>query len=217
MDLKKAMEIFNLQSLSGSNTEAEIKKRYRKLMLKYHPDVSGEESRQTAQDISLAYSILKKALKEDKKHPSANTNKVNKRKIILPVYNLVEIYKGNVITLCSGHDVLELSRGNMSDFDIAVETNVIIQHNNTELKFSSIETMRQDDCYVVNCEITVDEIANTEDVTIYTGKFDTNTPNKINSSITKSLGIKSQSLKIIFTLEYNIKIAVVITKKINKH
>lgn len=56
------MSLYQTLGIEASATPAEVKKAYRKLCLKYHPDKQGEDTREKAkekfQEISAAYAIL---------------------------------------------------------------------------------------------------------------------------------------------------------------
>jgi preprotein translocase subunit Sec63 len=61
MDFKNALEILEIDSKYDEVTLEFIKKRYRKLALKYHPDKNGhtEESTERFKKINEAYNYLK--------------------------------------------------------------------------------------------------------------------------------------------------------------
>lgn len=63
---KDALKIFNI---TGNETNEEIKKVYRKLMLKYHPDVTKESNAtEMVYKIDEAYKILTNTTKQTNKH-----------------------------------------------------------------------------------------------------------------------------------------------------
>ena len=60
MWLNEALDIFNISDIT-QETEESLKKKYKKLMLKYHPDSKdGDESK--AKNISVAMKLIKEAI-----------------------------------------------------------------------------------------------------------------------------------------------------------
>ena len=63
-------DYYDILNVEKTSSEDEIKKAYRKVAMKYHPDRGG--SPQEFQQISIAYTILTKKLKESQNNHSHN-------------------------------------------------------------------------------------------------------------------------------------------------
>ena len=194
MTSEQALKIFDIQDLM-SETEETVKKKYKRLMVKYHPDVCGDDTK--AKDIIEAYSNLKELLVK------LNQIKLVDRKleivsILLPINKLVEIYGGNDVFVGNNRKV---NNKNIRKFNVLIMTDIELTHNGISTIFSNIEPMRVDDTYEVNCEIYVDTLDNTEDV-----KLNINNKERI-------IKVTSQSVKFKCSLDYNTYVNVIITKK----
>lgn len=194
MDLEKCLQVFELTDISLESKET-LKKKYRKLMLKYHPDVCGDDNK--AKDISNAYEILLETV--DKIETYKALNKVHEvRVIILPLSSLIKIYNNERVEI----DGKEITHGEIKKNNTLVIVDVNLIHNGVQHNFTNIQPWDINDNYIVNCDINVNTLDNVEEIII-------NVRDKF-----KVFRITAQSIKIVFRLEFGINVSVVINKKI---
>lgn len=153
MDLGQALELFGYSSIDSIEQD-ELKKRYRNIAKKHHPDAGG--STEIASKINEANDIIKRALKsleEFKKlmqatRPQAITS-------IIPLNALYKIYAGKSITLGSGDNKVELNERNlwMHNIYILVEFDIMYENVTKHIeKYVPVNNMRN---YDIDCDIEV--------------------------------------------------------------
>ena len=194
MTSETAIKIFNIDDLM-LETEETVKKKYRRLLAKYHPDNCGDDTK--AKDIIEAYSVLKELLIKLNQIKLIN-RKVEVVSILLPIHKLVEIYSGKDVYV---GDNRKINNKNLRKFNVLIMTDVELTHNGITEIFSNIEPMRVDDTYEVNCNIYVENLENTEEIKL-------NINNK-----ERELKVTSQSIKFRCSLDYNTYVNCIITKK----
>lgn len=202
MNIEKALQMFNIEDIA-SETEESIKKKYKKLMIKYHPDnCNGDNSK--AIDVGLALEIIKETLEEIKTYNLLNT-KPEVLNILLTIDRLIDIYKGEVITMHRKD-----ANGITQEFEV---NNKVIQKNNTLIIVSaeivhngttkvetSVKQWSINDNYEINTDIYVKEIDKQESIKIKVGNFE------------KEFKITGMYVSIPIILDYNIKVNVNLRK-----
>lgn len=101
--------------LDGTEDEKQIKKKYRQLMLDYHPDSSSDENNDYAAKINSAYDLIMKSIREvvkksEKRRTNPKKNKWNAKEnknayCARPIFHDVEDFDGNSI------GTIEIARG----------------------------------------------------------------------------------------------------------
>lgn len=100
--------------LDGTEDEKEVKKKYRKLMHKNHPDSNGSDDSEVAAKINTAYELIMKSLDSGekkttvKRRPKAKTWNAKENKnayCARPIFHEVEDLEGNTI------GTIEIARG----------------------------------------------------------------------------------------------------------
>ncbi|MBO5388540.1 MAG: DnaJ domain-containing protein [Lachnospiraceae bacterium] len=199
MGIDEALQIFDISDIL-EETDVTLKKKYRKLMTKYHPDVCGDDNK--AKDIALAYEFLKDAMVKLAQY-KLMTKEAERYNILIPLSKLVTIYNGGTITVGSNDNKLELNNKNIRKHNLLILSDVTITHNGITDNFSNIQPWDVNDNYEVNCVIYVDNLDSTEDIKI-----------QIDDSV-KNIQMLYQSLKLRVTLEHNISVSIVVSKKIH--
>lgn len=204
MEKEKAIRMFNISNILEESDKT-LKKRYKKLMLKYHPDnCNGDDSK--AKELNLAYDILKGIVKDSRLLEWESRQKLEKENmkkvLIIKISDLINIYSGKPITI----DGIEINSKNVRKYNIMIDYNVILTHNQSSVEFKASKPWNNEDSYKVYCYINVDEqrLDEKEEVKIEIPLCD----------IEKTINFSSQSINFGISLPYNIRIQVVIEKKI---
>lgn len=159
MELHEALEIFGFKD--GEDIDStELKKRYRKLAFKYHPDHGGDADK--FKDINEANSILLNRLKifEQIKR-FKESQKVHAAIIGLKDY--ISLYSGNTFRLSDGYI---LKKGNVKSNRIFIEIPYSIDISGYVIKSSTIVLYRIDDKYEVYVDIPDIDVTQERDVKI---------------------------------------------------
>lgn len=202
MGLNEALDIFNISDIT-QETEESIKKKYKKLMVKYHPDSKdGDESK--AKNLSIALKVLKEAISNMSKFKDLNktTTRVT---VVIPIHKLIDIYNGETITMGTTDDRHIIGKKEIQRYNTLIISDVGITHNGLMERFTNIQPWTIHDNYEVNCDVYVDNINNEESVRVHIEDYD------------KEIKFQSQSVVIRVTLKYNISISIRITKKTIDH
>lgn len=199
MDLEQALEVFNIEDIASEDNKS-IKKKYKKLMLKYHPDnCGGDESK--AKDITLAFDIIKNAINNIRKY-----NAVNKARedytIVIPISKLIKLYNGGKVNVSYGDNKQVFGIKEIQKYNTLIISDTTIVYNGISYDFQSIQHWSISDEYVINCEILVENINNSEQIKV------------VVNGIEKSLDFTSQRILIPFILDKNVKVNVRIVKKL---
>lgn len=208
MNLTQAMDIFNIDSLEEIQDVKELKKRYRKLMFKYHPDVyNGTDDK--AKDISIAHDLLQETANKIEKTVIKTRTLSN---IILPMNNLLEIYNRGETQL--GNKTITKKFINRNNTFILLQgelryTYGVVNKNEDEninvVDISNIQPLQIKNIYEISTDIVVKSLKHKTPVTIKLyGKE-------------KQYIMDFQALEVIVTLDYNIKIKVRINKKLKNN
>lgn len=159
MELHEALEIFGFKD--GEDIDStELKKRYRKLALKNHPDHGGDADK--FKDINEANSMLLNRLKifEQIKR-FKESQKVHAAIISLNDY--ISLYNGNTFKLSDGYI---LKKGNVKSNRIFIEIPYSIDISGYVIKSSTIVLYRIDDKYEIYVDIPDVDITQERDVKI---------------------------------------------------
>lgn len=159
MELHEALEIFGFKD--GEDIDStELKKRYRKLALKNHPDHGGDADK--FKDINEANSMLLNRLKifEQIKR-FKESQKVHAAIISLKDY--ISLYNGATFKLSDGYI---LKKGNVKSNRIFIEIPYSIDISGYVIKSSTIVLYRIDDKYEIYVDIPDVDITQERDVKI---------------------------------------------------
>lgn len=159
MELHEALEIFGFKDGEDINS-TELKKRYRKLALKNHPDHGGDTDK--FKDINEANSMILNRLKifEQIKR-FKESQKVHAAIISLKDY--ISLYNGNTFKLSDGYI---LRKGNVKSNRIFIEIPYSIDISGYVIKSSTIVLYRIDDKYEIYVDIPDVDITQERDVKI---------------------------------------------------
>ena len=198
MNLSEAMEVIGIEDITNE-TEESIKKKYKKLMIKYHPDNRGGDDTK-AKELSLAIEVLRDAIKNIARFKALNRVSTQLT-IVIPMNKLINIYSGGKLTMKAGNEQYEIGRKEIQKYSTFIISDASITHNGITYDFSNIQPWTINDKYEINCDIYVDDITKEEVVNIRVEDYN------------KQIRFKSQSVVIGVTLKYNINVALRITKK----
>lgn len=207
MNLEESLKAFNITDINVE-TEASIKKRYKKLMIKYHPDnYNGDDTK--AKEISLALSVLRDALLKLKQYKLINS-KQEQFNIVIPLSKLISIYSGESISIKIADNINgvdEIHEETLSNKDIQKHNTLIIldatiTHNGFVQDFSNIQHWTISDNYEINCDLYVDKLTNNEVVLLKIEDYE------------KEFEFSSQAASILVKLPFNISVNIKITKRL---
>lgn len=199
MSIKESLEILNITDIS-EETEFTLKKKYKELMKKYHPDVCGDDTQ--AKKIGIAYENIKGILNNLKvfKKLEQDNQAIN---VVIPISKLLDIYSGDSITV---HDrdkqEYSINNKNIRKYNALLIIDLSVQNNGITYTENFIKPWNLADTYEVSINIPVEKLTNKEEFRI----------NLVNKEC--NVAFASQSAKIKITLAYNVTINVVINKKI---
>ena len=200
MTLEQALQIFNLTDISSEDV-ATLRKKYKRLMIKYQPDsLTGNEDK--AKDVIEAFSLLKEIITQMKQieEIEKRANKVNYN-VIIPLSKLIDIYNGEELQMKNSDETFILNKGSIRKHNILIVLEATLEHGGITQNLRCIRPMNLSDEYIINCDITVTELDKPEKIKISL------------CSIDKNIEIESQSVKYRITLDFNIVVNIVITKK----
>lgn len=200
MRIDKALDIFDIEDLS-KESESSIRKKYKKLMIKYHPDNFGSDSK--AKEVSVAYEIVRDAFKKTSllnKSLQHNNDSKSNVTIIIPLQSLCDIYSGK--TVHAGK--YEVNIKNIRLYNVYISIDVSIVHKGITENINTIVPWDISDEYTINHVIYVDKLINNESIKI------------VIESITKDIEFSTASLKMRIKLEHNVGVNIIIQKKIKQ-
>lgn len=164
MDISEAISIFGFEGLSDI-TKENVTKKYRQLMKVNHPDIGGDE--RLAIKINEAQEILTQVLEQitilNKLQEMSNKPLIF---TIIPLSELVKVYKGEVISLKFGEDKFALNRKNIRAHKVVLDISCIIQVDGIDYKFNTLSQMNIKDEYSIRCVITDTNISEDRKVNI---------------------------------------------------
>lgn len=199
MNLEKALDTFKINDIS-SETEETLKRKYKRLMIKYHPDnYKGDDTK--AKEISLALEILKDALKKLQEYKLIN-NKQEIYNIVIPLNKLIHLYSGENITITYNNEHKVLSNNDIQKHNTLIILDTTITHNGIVTDFSNIQHWSISDNYMINCELYVENINNSETILIRLENYE------------NEFTFSSQAISVRVQLPFNISVDVKITKKL---
>lgn len=150
MNIKNA---FNIMGLSGKVDNIELKKRFRELSKRYHPDLeSGDANKMSL--INAAYSVLCNELKtkkyltiyEDNYNMFFEEQKEQKR-VLLNLESIMILFNGGTIKLSDGQEKVELNLNNLRDFHIILSDKLKIKIESTGSNEKAVQVVETS----VNC------------------------------------------------------------------
>ena len=198
MTLEKALELFNISDIT-SETDDTVKKKYKKLMIKYHPDNCGDDSK--AKDISLALEVIKEAIKSIKSYKAIN-EKSEQYTILITLSRLIKLYKGETVTVGNKEDTKVFNKRDIQKHNTLIESEVTIVHNGINKTFSNIQHWSISDKYKINCELIVENLTDKETILIKLEDFE------------KEISFTSQAVSMVIPLSFNISVEIKIDKKL---
>ena len=199
MEIEKALKLFELSDIT-TETEESLKAKFRQLSKKYHPDNLRTGDKEKFQEISKALETIKDTLNKLKRYNALNFDNPSLLNIVLPLDKLVFLYKGGTVNI--GDKAVD--RAVMKKNNAFIISEVIVTHNGIQTVFDNVQYWNVNDTYSVDCIIYVDNITDIENLKIRV----------LNKE--KEIDLKYQSLNLIFTLDFNIKVNVKIEKKMIK-
>lgn len=195
MTLEQSLKLFKITDITNID-KAELKKIYKKLMIKYHPDNNnGDDTK--AKEVSLAYEVLVETIDNVNKYKLIN-HMEQLFTIVIPLSKLIEVYNGGVVTI--GEKTFD-KRG-LRQNNTLIIINTTIERKGQVINYSNICKLDMLDNYLVNCELYVEDICEIENLKVTVEN--------------KSLNIDIQylSTRILLRLQHDIKVSVCIEKKV---
>ena len=199
MDIEKALELFEITNLASETLDS-LKKRYRKLMIKYHPDNRGGD-KELAASVSSAYSILKETFEKVDAYNRASV-KHEDYNIVIPLSQLVKLYNGSKITLGNNSEKKEFSIKDIQKHGALIILDTTINHNGIDYSFTNVQRWSISDNYTINCDIFVENLNNDEKITV-----------RLEDKVS-NFSFTSQTISIKLSLSFNISVVIVVNKKI---
>lgn len=163
----EALRLFEYRDINEVVDAGDIKKRYRKLMRKYHPDlVHGDKNLEIeytnlSKDINEAHEIILKLIKEVKLlRMLEGANNPGRVCEIIDFKDLFKLYANECVTLASG---FQLTKSNIRAHNIILNIGCGILVNGIMQTFNQLTPWVLKDEYKIECPVMVD---NTDPVDI---------------------------------------------------
>ena len=201
MKLTSAMQIFSVDNI-GSITESELKKKYRALTRKYHPDICKEHNAtERMSDINEAYRLIGQVIKQ---LTIANSDKMTQyASVTMTIEQLQRVYNGETLVFRNKDtDEIKLTKETIHKYRVFIALRATITENNITTEYVKIAKHTGDDEYTIHCDIGVQSVSDVKHLVI-----------KI---VDKSMNVDmiSQSLLVKFRFSSNIVVNIVVNKKI---
>lgn len=192
MELNKAMNVFGVKHIENSvEFKTQLRKQYKKMTAKYHPDIAGGQYNDKMIELSEAYRVIKSFL-------GKTECKVKEACIILTVVDLIDIYNGKCIKI-NGESI---DRKYLSQHDnVIIESSAEISCNNYTSYVKGYNTFSLYGTLEIRYEIEVAEVSDPLHVRVKCYNNE------------REIKLCTKSLRYVVTLEHNIKIAITIDKK----
>lgn len=201
MKLTAAMQIFSVDNI-GNITESELKKKYRTLTRKYHPDICKEHNAtEKMSDINEAYRLIGQVIKQ---LTIANNDKLTQyASVTMTIEQLQRVYNGGTLVFRNKDtDEIKLTKENIHKYRVFIALRATITENNITTEYVKIAKHTGNDEYTINCDIGVQSVSDIKHLVI--------------RIIDKSMNVDmtSQSLLVKFRFSRNIVVNIVVNKKI---
>lgn len=192
MELQYALDIFSIQNINKAPKD-DVKKKYRALMKKNHPDIGGDENK--AKEIAEAYKLIANILAKIDESKKSNTTSLS----LINFNELVNIYSGKEVN--SFTDSTTINNSNLRLKRVMLNTEVSIEINGFEYIYKSIIPRNDSDVYNMVCGIK----ANTfDDIPITIKAYN----KKIENILSKN------NLCIVLSFDYNVKLKISIERQL---
>jgi len=141
MNYYEALRLFNIDN-SNEIEATVIKKKYRTLVKKWHPDVCGDDTKY--KEVQDAYKIINDYLK------AADKNKLNsveerQKTVILEVKDILDIFKGKEIRI---NNNININKDSIARYNVFVRISTDIIIDGVTFNFSTIKPRNIKDEYV---------------------------------------------------------------------
>jgi curved DNA-binding protein CbpA len=196
MTIEKAMKLLEVDNFNLDD----IKKKYKKLIRKYHPDLNAGVNEDICKDLNEAYEIVTNALNDISYIPIYETVQ-KKPLIILSIEQLEKLYEGQILEI----NGLKVRKGNRDKFNLFVETSGVFEHNGAVVNYNKILPWDMSDKYEVDYTLETENLdsEHTVNVSLY------------NKQIKLTLKSGKQSIKIVLHYKYNITLSLRIIRRIS--
>ena len=135
MNIKTA---FSVMGLNGKVDNIELKKKFRELSKKYHPDLDGGDEQKMSL-INEAYKLLSDELKVRESITVFEDNfdfyfeeRKEKKKVLLNLESIMILFNGGTINLQNEQEKIKLNLENIKDFHIILSDKLKIKIKNAE-------------------------------------------------------------------------------------
>ena len=190
MNTEEALKVLGLYSITDMSQE-ELKKKYKMLMIKYHPDNTGGDDNK-AKEISIAFKIINDTLTK------MNYVEEKNKSICISLDNLISIYNGKTIRNSKNN---EISLSNIYNFNTLIDIKISVKYNNKIIIYSETVKIRKDREFNIACNLQVSKLGQAYvKVKVY--------------NMEKEITINYDSMAVKFNLGNDLKINVKIDKKL---
>lgn len=199
MNLEQSLELFKIDDITAETIDT-LKKKYKKLMIKFHPDNCGG-SDDKAKDIGVAFEVLRDAIENIRKYTVVNDVR-EEYTIIIPLSKLIHVYQGGTVTVGSGESAKVFDRKDIQKYNTLIISEVSLTHNGNVFRFANMQHWSISDKYLINCELIVENLSDKETVLIKLEDFE------------KEISFTSQAVSMVIPLSFNISVEIKIDKKL---
>ena len=144
MELYDALNIFGFADITKID-ELMLRKAYRKLMKKNHPDIGGSE--EVAKRINKANEVVLAALETLKK---AEINRVSgNTTVFINFDSLINIFNGDSVIVGNTDNKMTIDRSNINRFNIVLDIDIKIMANGIQYPVNKLEPRNISDNYSI--------------------------------------------------------------------
>lgn len=199
MEIGKALKVFEILDITKED-ESTLKKAYRQLSRKYHPDVY-KDNGSKFREVSESYKVLLDLLKQVRLLEILD-KQLEEKIIQITLSDLIQVYKEGSALAVSGETI---TKADLYKHRVLILFSTTLWYDNTEQTFSSISLWNIGDRYEIQLESFEDNIFEEKDFKV-----------EMLDNV-KTIHIRSQTIQYIITLDFNIKVSIVITRKVKSN
>ena len=198
MDIFEALKIFEYDTIVGLK-ETEIRKKYRRLMKKNHPDVGGSEEK--AKLIIEANTTILAKLEELQKQELCNSAPGIKT-VFIKFDSLINIFNGGTVEVRADKESLIIGKNNINAFNVIIDTDIKIRMAGIDYQMGRLEPRTHSDNYSITFKYPVADLAESIFFEIFAyGKH-------------VKLDVGQPTLRLNLTFEHGIKLTVILERQL---
>ena len=199
MEINKALELFGFPTIFGLD-EKEVRKKYRSLMKKNHPDVGGSEEKAKL-IIEANETILQKMEDLQKQKMISNANP-GIRTVFIKFDSLINIFNGGSVEVRTDKESMTVNKNNINGFNVIVDIDAKVRTGGIDYHIGRLEPRTHSDNYSVTFKYSVTDLMESVDFEIFAyGKH-------------VKLPVSQPTIRLNLTFEHGIKMAVVLERQL---